>query len=93
MNETIQLINSAILKSRDLKIETDLQERMTKISESAVMNIMDSVFTEYSKKQKVTKDQAAFQVISTIRELDDIWNQYLLLEGSDRLKEQLNSKS
>ena len=91
MNETIQLINTAILKSRDLKIDTDLQERMTKISESPVMTILDSAFDEYSKKQKTTKDQAAFQIISTIRELDDIWTQYLLLEGSDRLKEKLNS--
>ena len=34
MNETIQLINSAIIKSRELDLKTDLQARMTKIAES-----------------------------------------------------------
>ena len=90
MNETIQLINSAIIKSRELDLKTDLQERMSKIAESSEMEALDIAINEFAKKQKVTKEQAAIRFVSTLRELDSIWNQYLLIEGSDRLKENLN---
>lgn len=90
MNETIQLINSAIIKSRELDLKTDLQARMTKIAESDEMEAFDAAISEFAKKQKVTKEQAALKFVSTLRELDSIWNQYLLIEGSDRLKESLN---
>ena len=91
MNETIQLINSAIIKSRDLDLKTDLQERMTKIAESDEMDAFDAAITEFAKKQKVTKEQAAIRFVSTLRELDQIWSQYLLIEGSDKLKESFNN--
>ena len=42
MNETIQLINSAIIKSRELDLKTDLQARMTKIAESDEMEAFDA---------------------------------------------------
>ena len=90
MNETIQLINSAIIKSRELDLKTDLQARMTQIAESDEMEAFDAAISEFAKKQKVTKEQAALKFVSTLRELDSIWNQYLLIEGSDRLKESLS---
>lgn len=90
MNETIQLINSAIIKSRELDLKTDLQARMTQIAESDEMEAFDAAISEFAKKQKVTKEQAALKFVTTLRELDSIWNQYLLIEGSDRLKESLN---
>jgi len=42
-----------------------------------------------AESQKISRDQAALQVIESIRELDNIWSDYVTMEGIDRLKSML----
>jgi hypothetical protein len=44
-----------------------------------------------AEEEKMSKDQAAISVVETIRELDSIWNDYVLMEGIGKLKDLLKN--
>lgn len=89
--KAIQLLNTAILKTCQIKLETEIEEKLTKIADSPAVAALNMAITELSNKNKISKDQAAVEIVSTIKELDQLWTNYLLLEGSDRLKKQLST--
>lgn len=89
--KSIQLINTAILKSRSDQIEADLQGKLSRIAESPAMSALDMAISELAINQKITKDQAALDIVSVIKELDHLWTNYLILEGSDKLKNSLKT--
>ena len=74
MNETIQLINSAIIKSRELDLKTDLQARMTKIAESDEMEAFDAAISEFAKKQKVWGIRSSILTMNTQINMWDLNN-------------------
>ncbi len=84
--ESIQLINTAIIKCKEKKINSSYEERLRKVCESPVVDILSKLITQLSESEKISRDQAAIEVVETIRELDDIWNDYVTMEGIDRLK-------
>jgi len=45
------------------------------------------------ESQKISRDQAALQVIEAIRGLDSVWTDYVTMEGIDRLKTMLQGNS
>lgn len=87
-----QIINTAILRSRCDHIDCNLEEKLKKISESPPLEAIFQAIETLSKKEKISKDRAALQIVSTIKDLDHLWTQYILLEGSDRLKNQLGAE-
>jgi hypothetical protein len=84
--EAIQLINTAIIKSKEKAINSAYEERLKKICESPVIEYLSKSITQLSESEKISRDQAAMMLIETIRELDDIWSDYVTMEGIDRLK-------
>ena len=89
--DAIQLLNTAVIKSKEKKINATYEERLAKISNSPVMDALLVAIEHLSEDQKVSKDHAAVQMIETIRELDSIWNDYVLMEGIGKLKELLKN--
>ena len=89
--DAIQLLNTAVIKSKEKKINATYEERLAKICNSPVMDALLVAIEHLSDDQKVSKDHAAVQMIETIRELDSIWNDYVLMEGIGKLKELLKN--
>ena len=89
--ESIQLLNTAIIKSKEKKINHSYEERLTKLSSSPVIEHLNKTIAQLAEGQKISRDQAALQIIEAIRELDSIWSDYVIMEGIDRLKGMLRS--
>ncbi len=87
--ESIQLLNTAIIKSKEKKINSSYEERLNKINNSPAIEAINKSISLLADSQKVSKDQAALQVIEAIRELDAVWSDYVTMEGIDRLKAML----
>ncbi|MBC7540614.1 MAG: hypothetical protein H7281_17450 [Bacteriovorax sp.] len=90
--DAIQLLNTAVIKSKEKRINATYEERLAKICNSPVMNALLVAVDHLSDEEKMSKDHAAVQLIETIRELDSIWNDYVLMEGIGKLKELLKNK-
>jgi hypothetical protein len=91
--ESIQLLNTAIIKSKEKKIDNSYEERLSKINNSPAIEVINKSISMFSESQKISRDQAALQVIEAIRELDSIWTDYVTMEGIDRLKTLLKGNS
>ncbi len=89
--ESIQLLNTAIIKSKELKISHSFEERLMKLSSSPAVEHLNRSIAQLAESQKISKDQAALLIVESIRELDAIWSDYVLMEGIDRLKSILRS--
>lgn len=87
--ESIQLLNTAIIKSKEKRIDNAYEERLTKINNSPAIDAINKSISLLSESQKISRDQAALQVIEAMRELDSIWTDYVTMEGIDRLKSML----
>ncbi len=90
--ESIQLLNTAIIKSKEQKVNHSFEERLNKIVQSPAIEALNKCITQYAETQKISRDQAALQVIESIRELDSIWSDYVMMEGIDKLKSLLKAQ-
>jgi hypothetical protein len=90
--DAIQLLNTAVIKSKEKKINTSFESKLTTVCASPVMSSLIVAIDHLSETQKISKDHAAIQIVETIRELDSIWNDYVLMEGIGKLKEILKDK-
>lgn len=91
--DAIQLLNTAVIKSKEKRINATYEERLSKICQSPVMNALLVAVDHLSEDQKISKDHASVQLIETLRELDSIWNDYVLMEGIGKLKDLLKNKN
>ncbi len=87
--ESIQLLNTAIIKSKEKKINNSYEERLLKINNSPAIEAINKSISLLAESQKISRDQAALQVIESLRELDAIWTDYVTMEGIDKLKSML----
>lgn len=90
--ESIQLLNTAIIKSKEQKVNSSFEERLNKICQSPAIEALNKCISQYSETQKISRDQAALQIIESIRELDSIWTDYVMMEGIDKLKSLLKNQ-
>ncbi len=84
--DSIQLLNTAIIKSKEKKIDNSYEERLHKVCQSPAIAALDKCISNLAESQKISRDQASMQIIEAIRELDSIWSDYVTMEGIDRLK-------
>jgi hypothetical protein len=91
--ESIQLLNTAIIKSKEKEISSSYEERLNKICQSPAITAINKSIVMLSESQKISRDQAAVMVIEAIRELDNIWSDYVTMEGIDRLKQMLKTQA
>jgi hypothetical protein len=87
--EPIQLLNTAIIKSKEKAINQSYEARLNKICNSPVMGAINKAIAFLAEDQKISRDQAAQLLVESIRELDSVWNDYVVMEGIDRLKQVL----
>lgn len=91
--ESIQLLNTAIIKSKEKKIDNSYEERLNKINNSPAIEAINKSISILAESQKISRDQAAIQIIEALRDLDNIWTDYVTMEGIDKLKNMLKGNS
>lgn len=91
--ESIQILNTAIIKSKEKLIDESYEERLGNLCSSPALDALNKAICNYADTEKVSRDQAAIQIVEIIRELDSIWNDYVLMEGIDRLKSVLKGNT
>ena len=91
--ESIQLLNTAIIKSKEKKIDSSYEERLSRINNSPAINAINKSISLLADSEGISRDQAALQIIEAMRELDSIWQDYVTMEGIDRLKSILRQNS
>ncbi|MCK6593614.1 MAG: hypothetical protein L6Q33_00270 [Bacteriovoracaceae bacterium] len=89
--DAIQLLNTAVIKSKERKINSSYEDRLSKICASPVMKSLELAVNHLAEDQKISRDHAAVQIVETLRELDSIWNDYVLMEGIGKLKDILKN--
>lgn len=90
--ESIQLLNTAIIKSKEKTVNSEYEERLTHLSTSPAVASLNKAITHLSEAEKISRDQASIMIVETIRELDTIWSDYVTMEGIDRLKSILKNQ-
>ncbi|OFZ21690.1 MAG: hypothetical protein A2202_08725 [Bdellovibrionales bacterium RIFOXYA1_FULL_36_14] len=91
--DSIRLINTAIIKSKEKKINISYQEKLSKVCESPAIKALAHAINYLSENEKISRDQAAVLLVDTVRSLDNIWNDYVLMEGMEKLKEVLKKQT
>lgn len=89
--EDIKLLNTAIIKTKEKTINPNYEKRLDKVCGSPAMKILSHAIIKLADSQNITRDQAAINLVETIRELDSVWNDYLLMEGIGNIKGKLNN--
>jgi len=87
--ESLQILNTAIIQSKNKDINVSYEDRLNELKKSPALNALGKSIAILSKEQGISNDQAAQQIVETIRSLDKIWTDFVVMEGLDRLKEQL----
>ncbi len=91
--ECIQLINTAIIKRKEKKIDTTYEERLSNACNSKAIKAISHAIATLAEEESISYDQAAIQVVETIKELDQVWNDYVLMEGINNIKKMLKGNS
>ena len=89
--EFAQIINTAIVKSKEKRINSFYEERLVAICQHPAIKALNVAVAHLSSTQKISQDQAAIELIEAVRELDNVWDDYVKMEGLTKLKELLKS--
>ena len=84
--EPIQILNTAIIKSRKKKLDYSYEEKLLKACELPSIKSLAVAITHLSETERISRDQAAVRIVETIRELDNIWSDYMMMEGMSKFK-------
>ena len=90
--DSIQLINTAIIKSKESRLESSYEDRLSETCQKPAIKSLSVAISHLSEAQKITRDQAAMQIIETVRDLEKIWEDYVIMEGINNLKNILKTK-
>ena len=91
--ESVQLLNTAIIKSKEARIDSSYEERLAKTCNTPVIEALGIAASHLAEVTNISIDQAAIRIIETVRELDAIWNDYVMMEGLNNLKNALKQKT
>lgn len=89
--ELIQLLNTAIIKTKEKNIDSSYEDRLSETCKTPAINSLSMAINHLSETEKISRDQATIQIVECVRELDNIWNDYLLMEGIGKLKDLLKT--
>ena len=87
--ESVQLLNTAIIKTKEKKIDSSYEDRLSNTCQTPAVKALSVAIAHLSESEKISRDQAAMKLVETVRELDQIWSDYVMMEGISKLKELL----
>lgn len=89
--ECIQLLNTAIIKTKENTLDKSYEVRLSEACSHPAMNSLAMAIQHHSENARITPDQAAVEIVELLRELDSVWNDYVIMEGLSKLKDLLGS--
>ncbi|MCF8057988.1 MAG: hypothetical protein K9K67_01725 [Bacteriovoracaceae bacterium] len=89
--ELIQLLNTAIVKTKEKRIDSSYEDRLSETCRKPAIQSLSLAIENLSETQNISRDQAAMQLVETVRELDSIWSDYVMMEGLSKLKDLLKT--
>lgn len=89
--ELIQLLNTAIVKTKEKRIDSSYEERLSETCQKPAIKALALAIESLSESENISRDQAAMNIVETVRELDSIWSDYVMMEGLSKLKDILKS--
>lgn len=89
--ELIQLLNTAIVKTKEKRIDSSYEDRLSDTCKTPAVKALSIAIENLSETQSISRDQAAMQIVETVRELDSIWSDYVMMEGLSKLKDLLKT--
>ena len=90
--ESIQLLNTAIIKSKEKTLDSSFEDRLAEACSSSAIKALSNAINRLAEDENISFDQAAIKVVDTVRELDKIWSDYIMTEGLGKLKTMLNER-
>lgn len=84
--ETLQILNTAIVRSKEKKIDNSYEEKLRNLCSGSAISALNKSIIYLSEHEKISRDEAALKLIETLRELDAIWSDYVTMEGIENLK-------
>ena len=87
--DAIQLLNTAIIKSKEKKIDASFEQRLAQTCHSPEITALGVAVSHLADAEGISYDQAALRIIEALRRLDNAWNDYVLMEGFEKLKDVL----
>ncbi|MFG1493231.1 hypothetical protein ACRXCV_00710 [Halobacteriovorax sp. GFR7] len=91
--ESIQLINTAIIKGKEKKIDTTYEDRLNQACNSTAIAAISNAIQQLAETDRISYDQAAIKIVETIKELDQVWTDYVLMEGINNIKKMLKGNT
>lgn len=85
--EAAQLINTAIIKSKERVIDGSYEDRLSNICKNDAITALNHAVSYLSESKNISRDQAAVEIIETVRKLDSIWSDYVMMEGINKIKD------
>jgi len=84
-DELTRVFNTAIVSSQ-AGVKRDFSSELRDLTDSASFKAILNAVRQLARVQGVNERQAAEQVISTFRKMDEVWGEYIFREGLDRLR-------
>ena len=91
--ESVQLLNTAIIKIKENNINTSYEDRLAKVCDDPAIKYLSQAITDLSENEKISRDSAAIKITELIKDLDSIWSDYITMEGIDNLKNLLRNST
>jgi hypothetical protein len=79
------IFNTAFVRSRAPSPGRDLTAELAELSQSAAYQAIMAASHQLAKAQNISELDAAEQIITTFRKMDDVWKSYLIQEGMARI--------
>lgn len=84
--ELTRIFNTALIATQT-ETKRDFSAELYQLTQSSSFKTILSAVRNLSRIQGISERQAAEEVIQTFRKMDEIWSQYLVREGVDRLRQ------
>ena len=88
---TAKILNTTVIASK-VSTASNVSERLQALMRTPAFQFFLQTIKSYSRQRGISEQDAASELFSTIKELDDIWDSYIYQEGLDKLKAQLFPK-
>lgn len=91
-NDSVLLLNTAIIKNKEKRIERSYEKRLSEVCTTPALEALGQAINYLSEKEKISRDQAAVEIIDAVKRLDAIWGDYIMMEGVEKLKKLLKDR-
>lgn len=80
-----KVLNTAVVSTR-VETPRNLSQELKEVMQSPAFRAILKATRDLSQHQAISENDAAEQIIRTFRRLDELWGEYLVREGVDRIK-------